>query len=62
MPYLRDHLAEGRPKGLFHNTPWICTLVLMSSTYVSVCSMELQEEVSDGLEEEENMVPTLSQG
>ena len=42
--HLRDHLAEGRPKGLFQSTPWACTLVLKSSTSGSVCSMEDQGE------------------
>lgn len=58
--HLRDHLAEGRPKGLFHRTPWSCTLVLMSSTSLSECSMDDQFEGKECLDEDENIVSELA--
>lgn len=55
-PHLRDHLAEGRPKGLFHSTPCSCTLVLMSRTSESVCSMDDQGDSREFLDEDENIL------
>lgn len=56
-PHLRDHFADGRPKGRFQSTPCSCTLVLMSSASVSDCSMEDQGENRDERDEDGNMVP-----
>lgn len=55
-PHLRDHLADGRPKGLFHSTPCSCTLVLMSSASESDCSMDDQGENRDERDEDGNMM------
>lgn len=60
-PHLRDHLADGRPKGLFHRTPCSCTLVLMSRTSESDCSMDDHGDSREFLDEDENilLVPPL---
>ncbi|TNN64144.1 hypothetical protein EYF80_025642 [Liparis tanakae] len=55
-PHLRAHLVEGRPKGLFHRTPCSCTLVLKSSASQSDCSMDIQGENREFLDEDENML------
>lgn len=58
-PHLRDHLADGRPKGLFHRTPCSCTLVLMSRASESDCSMDGQGDNREVRDEEENMLSGL---
>lgn len=58
-PHLRDHLADGRPKGLFHRTPCSCTLVLMSRASESDCSMDDQGDNREVRDEEENMISGL---
>lgn len=59
LPHLRDHLADGRPKGLFHRTPCSCTLVLMSRGSESDCSMDDQGDNREARDEEENMLSGL---
>lgn len=55
-PHLRDHLADGRPMGLFHSTPCSCTLVLKSNTSESECSMDDHGEYGELLDEDENIL------
>lgn len=59
-PHLRDHLAEGRPKGRFHRTPCSCTLVLMSRTSESDCSIDDQGDNREVRDEEDNMLSEAS--
>lgn len=51
----RDHLADGRPKGRFHSTPYSCTLVLMSSASESACSRDGEGDTE--LDLEVNILP-----
>lgn len=59
-PHLRDHLAEGRPKGRFHRTPCSCTLVLMSRASESDCSIDDQGDNREVRDEEDNMLSEAS--